>query len=74
MQFDVKREAMAPQGRTILSKLQIWRDRRGRLSWLRVAALALLLTPLAIALWDADTIFYGARPITISSIAPAFGC
>jgi sulfoxide reductase heme-binding subunit YedZ len=47
----------------MLRKLQIWRDRRGRLSWLRVTALALLLTPLAIALWDADAILYGARPI-----------
>jgi methionine sulfoxide reductase heme-binding subunit len=47
----------------MLMKLQIWRDRRGRLSWLRVTALALLLTPLAIALWDADAIMYGARPV-----------
>lgn len=44
-------------------RLQIWRDRRGRLSWLRIAALALLLTPLAIALWEADAIVHGARPI-----------
>ena len=28
---------------------QIWRDRRGRLSWLRIATLALLLLPIAIA-------------------------
>ena len=47
----------------MLRKMQIWRDRRGRLSWLRVAALALLLTPLGIALWDADAIVNGARPI-----------
>ena len=47
----------------MLSKLQIWRDRRGRLSGLRVAALAFLLTPVAIAAWDADTIWYGARPL-----------
>jgi methionine sulfoxide reductase heme-binding subunit len=46
-----------------LRKLQIWRDRRGRLSWLRVAALAYLLTPAAIALWNADSIIHGARPI-----------
>jgi methionine sulfoxide reductase heme-binding subunit len=46
-----------------LSKLQVWRDRRGRLSWLRVAALAYLLTPVAIALWDEDSIIHGARPI-----------
>src|SRR5579862_4173460 len=47
----------------MLRKLQIWRDRRGNLSWLRVATLALLLLPLAIALKDADTIVHGARPI-----------
>jgi methionine sulfoxide reductase heme-binding subunit len=47
----------------MLRKLQIWRDRRGRLSWLRVAALAFLLTPVAIALWNADAIVHGARPL-----------
>src|ERR1700722_15596287 len=47
----------------MLRKLQIWRDRRGNLSWLRVAALALLLMPLGIALWDADAIVHGARPL-----------
>jgi len=44
-------------------KLRIWRDRRGNLSWLRIAALAYLLMPVAIALWDADAIVHGARPI-----------
>jgi sulfoxide reductase heme-binding subunit YedZ len=47
----------------MLRKLQIWRDRRGKLSWLRVAALAFLLMPVAIALWNADAIVYGARPL-----------
>jgi sulfoxide reductase heme-binding subunit YedZ len=47
----------------MLRKLQIWRDRRGNVSVLRVAALALLLTPLVKALWDADAIIHGARPI-----------
>jgi methionine sulfoxide reductase heme-binding subunit len=47
----------------MLREVQIWRDRRGKLSGLRVAALALLLTPVAIALWDADTIWHGARPL-----------
>jgi sulfoxide reductase heme-binding subunit YedZ len=47
----------------MLRKLQIWRDRRGNVSVLRIAALTLLLTPLAKALWDADAIFHGARPI-----------
>jgi sulfoxide reductase heme-binding subunit YedZ len=42
---------------------QIWRDRRGRLSPLRIAALALLLFPLAKALFDADAIAHGARPL-----------
>lgn len=45
------------------SAWQLWRDRRGRLSWLRVATLALLLLPVAKALFDADAIFHGARPI-----------
>ena len=47
----------------MLTKLQIWRDRRGKLSWLRVAALAFLLMPVGIALWDADAIVHGARPL-----------
>jgi sulfoxide reductase heme-binding subunit YedZ len=47
----------------MLRKLQIWRDRRGNVSVLRIAALTLLLTPLAKVLWDADAIFHGARPI-----------
>jgi sulfoxide reductase heme-binding subunit YedZ len=42
---------------------QLWRDRRGRLSWLRVATLALLLAPLAKALIDSNAIAHGARPI-----------
>ena len=42
---------------------QIWRDRRGRLSPLRIAALALLLFPLAKALFDAGGIVHGARPL-----------
>ena len=42
---------------------QIWVDRRGRLSPLRLATLALLLFPLAKALYDADAIVHGARPL-----------
>jgi sulfoxide reductase heme-binding subunit YedZ len=49
--------------RAMSSSWQIWRDRRGRLSPLRVAALALLLLPLAKALYDADAIAHGARPL-----------
>ena len=42
---------------------QLWRDRRGRVSALRIAALALLLFPLAKALLEYDAILYGARPL-----------
>ncbi len=42
---------------------QLWRDRRGGLSQLRITALALLLFPLAKALLDADDIVHGARPL-----------
>jgi methionine sulfoxide reductase heme-binding subunit len=42
---------------------QIWRDRRGRLSPLRIATLVLLLLPVAKALYDADAIAHGARPL-----------
>jgi sulfoxide reductase heme-binding subunit YedZ len=45
------------------SSWQIWRDRRGRLSPLRIATLALLLLPLAKALYDASAIMHGARPL-----------
>jgi sulfoxide reductase heme-binding subunit YedZ len=43
---------------------QLWRDRRGRLSPLRIGVLALLMLPLGKALYDAQTIYYGARPLT----------
>jgi sulfoxide reductase heme-binding subunit YedZ len=42
---------------------QLWRDRRGRLSPLRIATLLLLLLPLAKAVFDSDTILHGARPL-----------
>ena len=42
---------------------QLWRDKRGRLSVLRIATLALLLLPLAKALYDANAIAHGARPL-----------
>ncbi len=42
---------------------QLWRDRRGRLSILRVAVLVILLAPLAKALFEADAIAHGARPL-----------
>ncbi len=42
---------------------QIWRDRRGRLSFLRLAALALLLLPLVKAICAGGGIAHGARPL-----------
>ncbi len=45
------------------SSWQVWLDRRGRLSPLRIAALALLLFPLAKALFEAGDIAHGARPL-----------
>src|SRR5512142_2221183 len=42
---------------------QIWRDRRARLSPLRIATLTLLLLPLAKMVYDFDTIAHGARPL-----------
>src|SRR4029077_18747613 len=45
------------------SSWQIWLDRRGRISPLRLATLVLLLFPLAKALVDAQAIAHGARPI-----------
>ncbi len=45
------------------SPWQVWRDRRDRLSPLRIGTLALLLLPVAKALFDADAIAHGARPL-----------
>ncbi|HEX5538608.1 MAG TPA: ferric reductase-like transmembrane domain-containing protein [Methylophilaceae bacterium] len=45
------------------SAWQIWRDKRGRLSLLRLGTLLLLLMPLAKALYDAHAIIDGARPL-----------
>lgn len=42
---------------------QVWRDRRGRVSSLRIATLEILLLPLAKALIEADMIAHGARPL-----------
>ena len=42
---------------------ELWRDRRGRLSYLRIAVLALLLMPLAKAVFEAGGIVHGARPL-----------
>lgn len=45
------------------SSWQLWRDKRGRLSPLRIGTLALLLFPLAKALVDTQAILHGARPL-----------
>lgn len=42
---------------------QIWSDRRGRLSWLRVVTLAILLAPCAKLAIDWSAVYYSARPI-----------
>src|SRR5262249_209527 len=42
---------------------QIWRDAAGRLSALRIIAIAYLLVPVAIALFDYYSEGFGARPI-----------
>ena len=53
---------------------QLWRDKRGRLSALRIATLALLLFPLAKALFDARRDRCTARGrSTTSSTAPVSG-
>lgn len=46
-----------------MASFELWRDRRGRLSALRIVALALLLFPLAKAIADAGVIVHGARPL-----------
>ena len=45
------------------SSWHIWRDRRGQFSPLRISTLVLLLLPLVKALYDANAILHGARPI-----------
>jgi len=42
---------------------QVWRDAGGRVSALRVAVLAMLFVPVAIAVYDFNTQGFGARPL-----------
>ena len=42
---------------------QVWRDGAGRLSALRIVALAYLLVPVAVAIYDYEVEGFGARPI-----------
>src|SRR5882672_6477382 len=51
----------APPG--MIPSWQLWRDKRGRFSRLRMAVLFLLLLPAGKALYDADAITHGARPL-----------
>lgn len=47
----------------VIPAWQLWRDRRGRVSALRIATLVLLLLPLAKAVLQASDIAHGARPL-----------
>jgi sulfoxide reductase heme-binding subunit YedZ len=49
--------------RSMTRSWQLWRDRRGRVSWLRAGTLVVLLMPLAKALFQANEIAHGARPL-----------
>jgi sulfoxide reductase heme-binding subunit YedZ len=42
---------------------QVWRDAAGRLSPLRIAVLAFLFIPVAVAIYDFNTEGFGARPL-----------
>lgn len=50
-------------GRTMRKNWQVWRDRRGRLSPLRMVTLAVLLVPVVIAAYTYITAGFGARPL-----------
>src|SRR5437763_156618 len=50
-------------GANMLASLKLWRDRRGRLSGLRIITLGLLMTPIALAIAASNEIRFSARPI-----------
>ena len=52
-----------PMTKAMSGSWQLWRDRRGRLSYLRIAVLVLLLLPFSKAVLEADEIAHGARPL-----------
>ncbi|MFZ0177578.1 MAG: ferric reductase-like transmembrane domain-containing protein [Pseudolabrys sp.] len=52
-----------PMTQSMTQSWQLWRDRRGGLSWLRVGTLIVLLLPLAKAVFQANEIAHGARPL-----------
>jgi sulfoxide reductase heme-binding subunit YedZ len=47
----------------MLNGLKLWRDKRGRLSTMRIVTLAALFVPVAIAAWAYATTGFGARPL-----------
>jgi sulfoxide reductase heme-binding subunit YedZ len=53
----------APARKRLKAPWQIWLDSAGRVSALRIAALLLLLVPVAIAIYDFNTEGFGARPL-----------
>ena len=58
------RATAAPQARARRkAPWQVWRDASGRLSALRIVALAFLVVPVVIAVYDFYTEGYGARPL-----------
>ena len=54
---------MAPTRKLLKAPWQIWLDGAGRLSPLRIITIALLLTPVVIAIHDYNAEGFGARPI-----------
>ena len=52
-----------PMTQSMTQSWQLWRDRRGHVSWLRVGTLVVLLMPLAKAVFQANEIAHGARPL-----------
>src|SRR5947199_61780 len=56
--------AMAANPRRALkAPWQVWRDAAGRLSALRIGALAFLFVPVVIAVYDFNTVGFGARRV-----------
>lgn len=53
----------APMAKDSKRPWQVWLDRRGRVSWLRIATIVVLLLPAAKALIEANAIAYSARPL-----------
>jgi sulfoxide reductase heme-binding subunit YedZ len=54
---------MSQARKPLKQRWEVWRDAAGRLSALRIATLALLVLPVAIAVYDYTTVGFGPRPI-----------